>query len=203
MKREELVYYIRNQVNGNSVVRIAGYPCCGKTVLSNLLQSNHDNCVILEAEHWIYSLKERISQGISGSNVNSYNIEKCIHDINELLLNKQIKVGIYSHHEGYHTSQKTISLNKKSLIILDGTIFSLPEFDCFSDSCFNIIPEDFELWLNHAVQRDLHERFFSDEEATNHNKRKLADMKKLNNSERCKFINCLHLKEFKYSINEN
>lgn len=203
MERAELTHYINNQVNGNSILRIAGYPCCGKTVLSNLLQMYSDRCVVLEAEHWIYPLKERIRNGLSGSNSSSYNIKKCVDDLNELLINKQIKVGNYSHHEGDHTSQKDISLNNKSLIILDGTIFSLSEFDCFSDLCFNIIPEDIELWLKHAIQRDLNERFFSVEEAINHNKRKLADMKKLNNSVLCKFVKCLHLEEFKYSLGEN
>jgi len=203
MERNELTDIIKKQINGNSIIRIAGYPSCGKTVLSKLLQSKRDNCVILEAEHWIFPLKERLQIGISGSNVKSYNLKKCILDINELLQKKQIEVGIYSHQEGDHVSYETISIDKETLIILDGTLFSLPVFDCFSDLCFNIIPEDIELWLKHAVERDLHERFFTVDEALNHNKRKHVDMKKLNNSDICRFINCLHLKEFKYSFNEN
>jgi uridine kinase len=201
MNHNELSQFLINKLNNNSILRIAGYPSCGKTTLSNKIKSKVNNCIIIEAEHWIYSLEHRKRINLSGSNPKSYNIGQCVKDIEKLLKNRKLELNVYSHLKGDHDRTKTVELNPNDIIILDGTIFSLPDFDFLSKNCYSLYPGDYEKWIAHVVNRDINERYFTKNEAIQHNRRKYDDMLELNNSDYCFFIKCIHESTFNYSLN--
>jgi len=165
-----------------SVISITGFPALGKTTISRkvrdirgIIKSLH-----IQAESWILPLRKRLDMGISGSSPRAYNVQKCRRDIEKLLLGEGIDLGIYSHSTGrVSESGRDTYIKGASLIILDGTLFSVPELASFSDIVYFLAPEVPVDWYLFAIDRDQSERGFSKRSAEFHNRNKYYDMLKL------------------------
>ena len=201
MNKFDLANFLIANLIDNNIIRVSGYPACGKTTLSKVIKEKLTDCIIIEAEHWIYPLQYRIDRKISGSNPKSYDIKKCITDLKRLLIDFSITVNEYSHEAGDFIQQQKLIIKGTSTIVLDGTIFSRPEFDIFSDTCVFIIPEDQDVWMNYSVKRDLTERYFSYGHALLHNRNKLLDLQEFY-QHNCQQIKCLHKDDFEYFLDE-
>lgn len=171
--------------------RITGYPACGKTTICGRLAQQLPDMCHIEAEAWIYPLSFRKAHDLSGSRSESYNAAAAVHDIQSLLNGQSVSLPIYDHHLGAHAKSFLMQGGSCKSIVLDGTLFSLFEFDVLVPPCIFLRPENLEVWLEVAVRRDVEARAFSYSEATRHNMRKARDMEDiLLRSPRATVLNC-------------
>lgn len=161
------------------VLAIAGYPALGKSTLSNTVASScHPlNCFIIQSESWIKPWEVRMQLDVSGSHPNAYELSDAVADITAFLNGTSISFRNYSHQTGnLIDSVDPSTLGATSLVILDGTPFSLPKFRPLIDHVYFITPKCNNDWLEFAIHRDKIERNFSYNDAKRHNLRKLPDM---------------------------
>ena len=178
--------------------RITGFPACGKTTLSKLISEQIKGIGHLESESWMYSLEYRKQRDLSGSHPDGYEIEKAVKEIRAFLRGETIFMQYYSHQIGDRLHGSSITPIEGSPMILDGTPFSLSEFDALVPSCIFLRPASLEDWLQASIRRDVETRYFSKAEATRHNMRKARDMEiVLTRSPNAHIVTC-HIPEMLY-----
>lgn len=157
-------------------VRIGGYPACGKTTLSRQLSDHLGGALHIQSESWIIPLAERRAKDLSGAHPESYDTARALTDLALLLEGTPTYLAHYSHKLGRHDGGETVHMLPSGHLVLDGTPFTLHDFDVFSDLCLFLVPARFEDWITQAIERDVQTRFFTKAEATRHNMRKARDL---------------------------
>jgi uridine kinase len=157
-------------------IRIGGYPACGKSTLSRQIVDRLDGAIHIESESWILPLAERKIKDLSGAHPESYDIAKAVLDLGALLNGAPIHLPSYSHELGRHDGGLTVRMPRAGHLILDGTPFTVHEFDSICAFCLFLVPAHFEDWIAAAIERDVESRFFTRAEATRHNMRKARDL---------------------------
>lgn len=200
IKAENIVDYLIQKAGSPFRLRVTGFPACGKTTISKLVRSRISDIVHIESEAWIYSLSFRKSKDYSGSHPDGYDLEAAVRDIRSLLQGKRIFIQNYDHRVGDRTDGSFLEPAIDSPIILDGTPFSLSEFDDLVPTCIFLRPSSLEDWLHASIKRDVEKRYFSEAEATRHNMRKARDMELvLERSPKAQVITC-HIPQMMYDI---
>jgi uridine kinase len=201
MSQEEICNLLEARLMQERIIVIGGYPCCGKTTISNILKNRVGNVQIIEAEHWLYPLSVRVEQNTSGSNPLSYNINAALDDISSLLKGGNYQLPIYKHSIGGHEGFKSIETDANTKIILDGTLFTVSNFVSLTSASFLLKPENYNLWLEHSIIRDVDERSYARQNALEHNERKFLDMSDVEVlSLPSQKVYCLHEDEFTYRL---
>jgi len=157
-------------------IRIGGYPACGKTTLSRKIIDRSKRALHVESESWILPLVDRKTRDLSGAHPESYDIPRAVNDLHSLINARPVYLPTYSHKLGSHDGGQMVEMLPNWDLVLDGTPFTLCEFDDFSTLCLFLVPASFEDWLTQAIQRDVETRFFTRAEATRHNMRKARDL---------------------------
>lgn len=157
-------------------IRIGGYPACGKTTLSQMLADGGKRGLHIQSEAWILSLAERRTRDLSGANPEGYHIARAVADLRAMIGGNAVYLSSYSHKLGRHDGGQPCRIPPSGNLVLDGTPFTLSEFDAFSELCLFLVPVMFEDWLTSAIERDVQTRFFTRAEATRHNMRKARDL---------------------------
>ena len=179
-------------------LRITGFPACGKTTLSRIIATRIPEIVHIESEAWIHSLDYRKTRDLSGAHPEGYEIHQALLDIKAFISGKSIRMRKYDHHIGDRTEVSLLASPPGVPLILDGTLFSLNEFDSLIPDCIFLRPAVFEDWLRASIKRDVEQRFFSEAEATRHNMRKARDLQLvLERSPRARCVTC-HLPSMLY-----
>lgn len=156
--------------------RITGFPACGKTTLARLLATQMPALQHIESESWIYPLEYRKQHDLSGAHPDAYNIAEAAKCLSEYMNGGSISLPFYDHSIGVHQPGPVLHFSKEFPVLLDGTLFSLEQFDRFVPICFFLRPLDLDDWLTVSVKRDVETRFFNQAEAIRHNMRKTRDL---------------------------
>lgn len=157
-------------------IRIGGYPACGKTTLCQLLAELLPESVHIQSEAWILPLEERKARDLSGAHPDAYDIGKSLRDLDALLAGSSVVIHTYDHGLGFHSDGTVVTVKQDSPLILDGTPFTLSEYDGYGSQSIFLAPADIDDWLERAIERDVRTRHFSQSEATRHNMRKARDL---------------------------
>lgn len=181
-------------------LRVTGFPACGKTTISKLIQNLIPTIAHLESESWMYSLAHRKGRDLSGSHPKGYEIKKAVKEIRSFLQGDIITIHHYDHQAGDRVKSSIVVPDLDSPVVLDGTLFSLAEFDDLIPACIFLRPFSLEDWLEASIRRDVKTRFFSKAEATRHNMRKARDMELVfNRSPKAKVVTC-HISSMLYNF---
>lgn len=184
---KKLIQYLGNPFR----LRITGFPACGKTTIAKMIKDHIPIITHFESESWMYSLAYRKDRDLSGSHPESYEVEKALKEIQSFMQGNSITIGHYDHHAGDRNRYSVVLSNPNAPVVLDGTPFSLTEFDDLIPTCIFLQPFSLEDWLQASIRRDVETRFFSKAEATRHNMRKAKDMELVfKHSPKAKIVTC-------------
>jgi uridine kinase len=176
---EELASKLIAEIGSPFRLRIGGFPACGKTTISNLLRTRIPSLKHIESEAWILPLVDRISLDMSGANPNGYERQRSIEDLEQFLDGRPLTLTTYDHKIGDHIPGQIIRSEPNVSFILDGTLFSLADYDKIAPACILLKPKKLEDWLQASIRRDVDTRYFSEAEATRHNMRKARDLQQV------------------------
>lgn len=189
LEKDKIIKLIEGIKKNNDIkIILSGFPSVGKTTISQALKRNGIIDDHIEAESWLKELKTREDNKTSGANPKSYELSKCIEDLNAAINDRKgIALGKYSHKQGKIIGTDCSFEYKNKGFVLDGTIFSHHKFSAFADICLFFIPKDYDRWLSLAIKRDEETRFFTHEYALMHNENKFRDILELymNHSKNC------------------
>lgn len=173
---EQFAERLINELGRPFRLRITGFPACGKSTLSSLLRRRIPNLKHIESEAWIHSLNYRKKLDLSGAHPEGYERERSVKELHSFLRGTDLLVQRYDHHLGARVDGVVITSERAMPVILDGTLFSLSDYDHLVPPCIFIRPRSLEEWLKVSIRRDVETRSFSEAEATRHNMRKVRDI---------------------------
>jgi uridine kinase len=176
MTAEQFTARLIGEIGNPFRVRIAGYPACGKTTISKLLMSRLPGAKHVESEAWICSLAYRKNRDLSGANPEGYERQRSVLELRAFFHGIPLSVEHYDHHLGERIAGHALESTPDMPVILDGTLFSLADYDDLVPACVFLRPASLEEWLEASIRRDVETRSFSKSEAVRHNMRKARDI---------------------------
>jgi|ERR1044072_3830363 uridine kinase len=191
MTAEQLVDSLISEIGSPFRIRIGGFPACGKTTLSNLFKDRIPYIRHIEAEAWILPLEQRKTLDLSGAHPDGYERDRSIREIAFFLRGGPLALTTYDHKIGDHVPGSVLTAEPDVPVVLDGTLFSLQDYDGIVPACIFLKPRRLGEWLQASIRRDVDTRFFSEAEATRHNMRKARDLQKvLDQSPQARVVTC-------------
>lgn len=166
----------RRRIDGPTIVAVGGYPYVGKTELAADIASRWPaKSLVLPMESAIYTRERRLARGIDGSSVEAHDVAQILHDIARLRQGKTIEIHDYSWQTGSADgSTSTPPLGPGSLVLLDGSVATALPIRQVVDASFALRPMSQDVWLRHAIRRDVRVRAWPRWSATEQNLSKRA-----------------------------
>jgi hypothetical protein len=121
-------------------------------------------------------LAHRKVHDLSGANPDGYERQRSIDEIRAFLQGTSLPLERYDHHLGKRISGQLVQSERNMPVVLDGTLFSLADYDDLIPTCIFLRPASLDDWLAASIRRDVETRSFSQAEAVRHNIRKAHDL---------------------------
>lgn len=152
------------------VISISGAADLGKTFISKkvvqILELQNLSVGHLTMDSYLISRTERHSKGLSGYNIESYNIKQAINNLNNFINSEEIEYSPYNHQMGRCEDNKLTIKNKK-ILIFEGLQVMHPNLRPFLDTTFFMYTNDDNL-KELRSEADKEKRRLTEHASNNH-----------------------------------
>jgi uridine kinase len=165
---KDLVGFVLRAINESSdgaregplAVAIGGYPYTGKTRLAHRVAATWKGpAFVLPTESVIASRSGRLALRQDGSSVESHDLTALIASIRMICDGRSLDLPEYSWLTGgFSGTIKTPVLDKRGLLLIDGSVATSSRVLSEVDAAFALQPERIEHWIELAIARDTAER---------------------------------------------